>query len=270
MQPSTRIILFVIDGLRPDALQQAYTPEIDELIARGSFTLRARSVEPSITLPCHVSMFFGVPPTRHGVLDNVWLSPPSPTQSLFEVAHRANLTTAAFYSWEPLRDLAPPGTLDMAYFRRYDSPQGDAEMEIAIAAAEYVARERPALTFVYLGATDEIAHDHGWMSEAYLRAVSRADGIVGLVLRSSRISGNVADTVCLLTADHGGHDFGHSAGEPADLTIPWLVSGPGIRQGHQIASSISIVDTAPTVAHVLGLPIPPQWTGKAVTEILIR
>ena len=32
MQSARRCILFIIDGLRPDALQQAYTPVIDRLI----------------------------------------------------------------------------------------------------------------------------------------------------------------------------------------------------------------------------------------------
>ena len=60
-------ILIVIDGCRPDGIQQANTPNIDTLIARGAYTFNAQSVVPSSTLPCHTSMFRGVTPSapRH-------------------------------------------------------------------------------------------------------------------------------------------------------------------------------------------------------------
>ena len=45
-------ILIVIDGCRPDGIQQADTPAIDSLIARGAYTFNAQSVVPSSTLPC--------------------------------------------------------------------------------------------------------------------------------------------------------------------------------------------------------------------------
>jgi predicted AlkP superfamily pyrophosphatase or phosphodiesterase len=50
------IILFVIDGMRPDGLQQAETPNIDWLIAAGACTWQAQTVTPSISLPCHTFM----------------------------------------------------------------------------------------------------------------------------------------------------------------------------------------------------------------------
>lgn len=268
MHTTRHAILFVIDGLRPDALERTHTPEIDRLVREGSYTCHAQTTEPSITLPCHVSMFFGVPPARHGVVDNVWRPPSPPVKSLLDIAHEAGLSTAAFYTWEQLRDLASPGALDIAYYRRLDKLEGNRELETALAACEYIVREDPSLTFVYLGATDEIGHAYGWMSEPYLQAVSRADGIVGLILRASRLSGTGDDTVYLVTSDHGGHEFGHSGGEAEDLTIPWILSGAGVRQGHRMATGVSIVDTAPTLAHLLGLPRPPQWSGRVVAEAL--
>ena len=64
---SQRVILFVLDGLRPDGLQQAPTPHVDCLISQGASTYTARTVMPSSTLPCHTSMFRGVTPQRHGI-----------------------------------------------------------------------------------------------------------------------------------------------------------------------------------------------------------
>jgi len=69
------VVLFVIDGLRPDGLQQADAPHIDTFVSSGACTYAARAVMPSSTLPCHVSMCRGVPPERHGITTNTWVPP---------------------------------------------------------------------------------------------------------------------------------------------------------------------------------------------------
>jgi arylsulfatase A-like enzyme len=234
-----------------------------------------------------------VPPARHGVLSNTWTAPQPPVPSLIEVVHQATSThpppppdphtptlphphtptlphsrTAAFYDWEQLRDLAPPGALDFAYYHRLGDPPQDRDLEIGAVAASYLVEHAPALAFVYLGATDAVGHRHGWMSEPYLQAVASADRAIGLVLEPLRASGALAHTVCLVLADHGGHDFDHGAGAPQDVTIPWIVSGPSVRRGHPIATPVGIVDTAPTVAHLLGLSPPAEWSGRVVAEAL--
>jgi arylsulfatase A-like enzyme len=67
----------------------------------------------------------------------------------------------------------------------------------------------------------------------------------------------------------GGQDFDHDAGLAEDLTIPWIISGLGIRCSHQITSVVNIIDTAPTIAHLLGLPTPDEWSGWVVSEVLV-
>jgi hypothetical protein len=86
---ANHVVLFVVDGLRPDGLQEADTPHIDGLIAGGAATWQAQSVTPSITLPCHASLFLAVPPARHGVVTNVWMPPQPPVPGLIEVVHQA-------------------------------------------------------------------------------------------------------------------------------------------------------------------------------------
>jgi len=279
MSLATQVVLFVIDGLRPDALPQTPTPYLDQLVAQGAYTWQAQTVSPSITLPCHASLFLAVPPARHGVLSNVWARPQPPVPSLIEVVHQASLSApsqngagkgaAAFYSWEELRDLASPGALDFAYHHRLGDPEeGVRELEVGAVAADYIVRYRPALAFVYIEAPDMVGHRHGWMSKPYLRAVSSADHAAGLVLDALSVSGQLADTACLVLADHGGHGLVHGDDVPEDLTIPWIISGVGIRHGHPITSPVNIVDTAPTIAHLLGLTAPAEWSGQIVKEAL--
>ena len=106
------------------------------------------------------------------------------------------------------------------------------------------------------------------MSESYMAALSKSDRAVGIVLESLECSGGLAENTCLVLADHGGHDKNHGTKAGEDMTIPWIIAGSGIRQGHRIAGDVSIMDTAPTLLHLLGLRIPDGWEGKVIDEIL--
>lgn len=268
MSRPERIVLCAIDGLRPDALIQAEAPVIRRLMTDGAYTLRAQAVVPSISLPCYVSMFCGVTPVRHGTVSNVWSAPQPPVSSLLDVAHAAGRSTASFYNWEELRDLSRPGSLDMAYFCALGDPEGDSDLEIGAAAAAYLANHAPTLAFVYLGALDEVGHRHGWMTAPYLQAVEKADRALGMVREGLLAAGLLNGTAIFVLADHAGHDRDHGAGTRLDLTIPWIACGAGIRAGHEIRAQVSLIDTAPTLAHLLGLPRPEEWEGQVVEEAL--
>jgi len=111
-----KVILVVIDGCRPDALETASTSAIDHLIASGASTMAARTVEPPITLPAHFSLFTSHHPRDHHVTTNTdrpCLSPK--TCSIIEAVKKERLKTAAACSWELLRNLAPPGALDTSW-----------------------------------------------------------------------------------------------------------------------------------------------------------
>ena len=182
-------ILIVIDGCRPDGIQQAETPAIDSLMARGAWTLNAQSVVPSSTLPCHTSMFRGVTPSRHGITTNTWVPMVRPVPSIAEAAHARDLKTAFVYNWEQLRDLAGPGSLDFSYYRaNLDEPEGD--LTIARVAAEHVVAEQPDFCFVYLGIVDIAGHRHGWMSAEYIEQIGTADRAIGILLEELERGGS--------------------------------------------------------------------------------
>src|SRR2546422_2706557 len=85
------VVVIMVDGLRPDALKHAKVPTLDGLIKRGASTMKARTVEPSLTLPAFASMMSGLPVEQHGVDWNEY-DPPrgfikSPT--LFEIDRKS-------------------------------------------------------------------------------------------------------------------------------------------------------------------------------------
>ncbi|MBM4425400.1 MAG: hypothetical protein FJ030_18820 [Chloroflexi bacterium] len=255
-------LLFVmLDGARPDALIAAHCPALTALRARGSSTMNAQSVMPCITLPCHASIFHSVPPSRHGITSNEWHPMARPLPGLVDLAGNAALNTAFYYNWEPLRDLNRPGSLAFSFFRN-TAYQMDGDDEIAAEAARRLPTDRPDFAFLYFGTVDAVGHVFGWMSKEYLAQLERIDALLGNVLKALP-----ADYTVIAQADHGGHDRTHGDDVPEDMIIPWMIAGPRIKAGHTIESPVSLLDTAPTIAHILGLTPHQHWEGRVIEEI---
>lgn len=255
-------VFVLIDGTRPDALSAAYCPNIASLQARGAFTLKAASVMPSITLPCHMSIFHSVPPSRHGITTNDWQPMARPLPGLVDQAHAAGRRCAFFYNWEPLRNLNQPGSLAFSYFRNNVYANLDGDQVIAQEVVRYLATDQPDFAFVYFGTVDTVGHLHGWMSAEYLAQLERVDQALGTLL-----AGLPTDSTILVQSDHGGHERTHGTELPEDMTIPWLVAGPDIQPGYEIKTAVSLLDTAPTLARLLGIAPHPQWEGRCIEEI---
>ncbi len=51
------------------------------------------------------------------------------------------------------------------------------------------------------------------------------------------------------------------------MTIPWMAVGPNIKKGYTIQSSVSLLDTAPTIAKIMEIQPHREWEGRCVDEI---
>ena len=262
-----KVILVVIDGCRPDALARAATPTVDSLMASGASTMTARTVAPPLTLPAHFSLLTSLNPRDHHVTTNTDRPSLAPTAcSIFETVKKQGLTTALAYSWEPLRNLAPPKALDASFYLDTHGT-GHTDLDIVDYAIRMLTRQQPDFFFLYLEGVDQAGHDHGWMSPPYLAAVERADAAVGQLLQALASAGLANDYAIVLQSDHGGQGGQHL--EPTDkvMTIPWMVRGAGIRRGHAIKAAVSILDTAPAITRLMGLPPHASWIGRVPEEI---
>jgi predicted AlkP superfamily pyrophosphatase or phosphodiesterase len=264
MDPQPHVALFVIDGLRPDGLELADTPTLDRLAASGVAARRVRTVMPSVTLPCHVSLFRGVTPGRHGITSNTWTPPARPVPGLIEEIRQAGLHTASFFNWENLRDLSRPGSLDGSFFLDNNhTVDGSGDLELARLAAGWLSANEVHFSFVYLGCTDSAGHAEGWMSPAYLGTIANADRCIAEVLDVLP-----PDTTVIVTSDHGGHDQSHGTELEEDMIIPLILHGPGLNGGREIEGEVQITDIAPTVLEVLSLERPREWIGRPLQSIL--
>lgn len=266
-QTMAKVILVVIDGCRPDAIAQAATPAIDSLIASGASTMTARTVAPPLTLPAHFSLLTSLNPRDHHVTTNTDRPSLAPrTCSIIETMKKQGLTTAIAYSWEPLRNLAPPKALDASFY--LDTHRtGHTDLDIVDYAIRMLTRQLPDFFFLYLEGVDQAGHDHGWMSPPYLAAVERADAAVGQLLQALASAGLANDYAIVLQSDHGGQGRQHLEQTDKVMTIPWIAHGAGIRRGHPIQSAVSILDTAPVIARLMGLPLDDSWAGRVPEEI---
>ena len=91
-----------------------------------------------------------------------------------------------------------------------------------------------------------------------------SDRCLATVLDAIDDSGLGDSTLVIVTADHGGHGYQHSAGvEAVDRDIPWIVRGPGVTPGSVVDGRVETVDTAATTLAALGLPALPHMIGAS-------
>jgi arylsulfatase A-like enzyme len=260
-RPSARRVLIIsIDGLRPEAIALATMPNLQALMQISAYSLTAQTTFPSATLPSHVSMLTGLCPAKHGVDWNDYLPEKGYAQGtdLFDLAHAAGLITVMFVGKEKLRQISEPASVDI--FRYIN------DRDVVI--AQRVTEEFPVdfgLLFVHFATPDAMGHVYGWLSPQYISVVQRADEAIGTLLKDLDDHGLRQETLIIITADHGGHKQTHGSRMAEDMTIPWVVSGPGVRPG-PLTSPIQTTDTAATAAWALGLPRPPEWDGWPVLE----
>ncbi|HSH04027.1 MAG TPA: alkaline phosphatase family protein [Anaerolineae bacterium] len=259
----TPTIFIMTDGLRPDAITSATTPHLYHHRHHSSYSLTASSLMPTITLPCHMTIFHSIPASRHGILNNQYHTPVHKIVGLIDHAHQHGRHTAAFHNWEVLRDLNRPGSLDHIYYLNNveETPRlPEADEIIIMAGLDYIHKHQPDFAFIYCGTVDVAGHDFGWMSPGYLEQATRLDAALGHFLAHCP-----PHYATLIHSDHGGHDRTHGTDQPADMLIPWFLAGPGIRTNQELTTPITLLDTAPTIAHLLDLPQPAEWEGQVVT-----
>ena len=254
-----KVLLILSDGMRPDSLTGI--PFIEELKQKGTYALDAQTVMPSVTLPCHMSLFHSVDPDRHGVTTNTYTPQVRPINGICEQVKQAGKTSAIFYNWEEIRDLARPGSniRNAEFFsgRIYGYERANAYL-CDRAKALLCSDDAPDFTFLYLGWCDGAGHDNGWMSEEYMRSVR---GTIGMV--EDLVKALPEDFAVILTADHGGHNRSHGSDCAEDMTIPVFFCGEPFAAG-QTVENLTIKDIAPTVMKLLGGENAPEWEGRSI------
>ena len=238
-----RVLAISVDALSPAAIRKvgrAGAPNLFRLIRQGAGTLNARSTyEQTNTLPNHVSMVTGrrVNARRggHGVDFNddrpgtVQSAAGGPVSSVFNQVAEAGGSSAVFSTKTKFSILKRswPRAVDRLVVKE------ERDRSLMKAARADLIKKGRDFTFVHFGKIDQVGHHRGFQSRPDLRAVRQVDTLIGKLLKAIDNHADLADTVVILTADHGGLGKGHSDSKRlANYRIPFLVWGPGIERAN--------------------------------------
>ncbi len=262
-QPSqtNKILIIGIDGTMPSALAVANTPNLDGLIAQGSFSDRAITHPVTHSAACWSSMFTGVWGDKHGVNDpgnsfvgNHFDMYPNFFKRLELVD--TNLSTVAYLRWSPMAT-ALEGTDTVQAF--------GSDADITAASVNLLSTGDPDVFYTLLLEVDTAGHVHGWGPEVseYVAALETADGRVGQIMAALTARPTYAEEnwLVFILSDHGQHD---STVERSRVTFH-IVWGPEAAQGTMWPSP-SIVDVCASVLTHMGVDIDPAWNLDARLE----
>ncbi len=265
-----KVLVIGIDGVRPDVLSEVPTPNLDQLIAEGTFSDRAQTGRPTVSGPGWSSLLIGVWPDKHGVIDNEFVGKrydryPDFLTRIEQV--RSELNTFAAADWLPLiADTAGGPVIGSAPDVRfivdgYTLGWAAADSAVVDVATRHLREDDPDAAFVYLGNPDEVSHATRSIGTEYRAAIALADAHVGELLAAvrARPSYDRENWLILVSTDHGRRaDGGHGEDSVEESTIFYIASGPSALRGSP-AEPPRIVDIAVTALAHLGVEIRPEW-----------
>ena len=232
-----KVVLLCIDGLDPEYLEAARTPNLDAIARRGFFCL-GRAVLPSVTNVNNVSILTGAFPNVHGIASNYWYDASSGlgrfieaaedlrTMTVLERASLVGLRTALLVTKDKLRRLLSRGVeIAMSAEQPPDQAIRAVGPQQSIFSAEIDYWQLQALCWVlstfdpdlvYCCTTDYVMHLFGPSAPEAIRHIERLDALVGTVVEA------FPDRQILITADHGMRAKGVA------LDLVWVLAAYGI------------------------------------------
>jgi predicted AlkP superfamily pyrophosphatase or phosphodiesterase len=264
-----RVVLVVLDGLRPDAIEAFNLSNIQRLAAQGASTMSGATVSPSVTAACMASLLTGVAPEHHGLCSDRFHVPRrrAHEESLPRVLAEVSLPTTAFMCRVPLlmrwvaRRLARRLGIVPAHLH------GVGATDVLGAALGALERQRDGLIVLHWPDCDDAGHEHGWMTPPYADAARRLDRALEVLVERSGVPGDPS-TLLVALADHGGGGAvltNHDSSHPLDRTIPIIFAGDAVEPG-PLSPPTHLLDIPATVLWALGARLPASYRGRPLTE----
>lgn len=235
-----RVLFIGIDGCRGDALIAANTPNLDNLIATGTWSPDALTIPPTWSGTGWSSMMTAVWPGKHGVTDNSFSGSNFGTYPHF-YNHVENsipgVQTESIVHWGPINS----EILDLA---DYEQIVGT-DVAVRDAAVDRLENYDPDVLFLHFDDVDHAGHNYGFLptQPEYLTSIETVDTQIGDVLTAlaGRPDYATENWLVLVSTDHGGTASGHGGASIEEQKIFVIASGGTVPAGQVI--------TAPTTTY---------------------
>ncbi len=288
------LLLISIDTLRADYLgcyggRAAATPNIDALAGRGVLFKRAFAHNP-LTLPSHANILTGLTPLGHGIHDNLGFRLSSTTLTLAEHLKKQDYQTAAFVGAFPLDSrfgLAKGFDIYDDFYGEKASPGSffftERRGEEVVGRALTWLRERGKdrwFLFLHLFDPHQPYAPPSPFAEKYARnlyagEVSYADDCLGRLFRFLGQTGLEAETLIILTSDHGeslgehGEDTHGYFAYNSTLHVPLIFWAPRLfKEKIVLDGQASHADIFPTACALFGLTAPDALHGRSLLPLI--
>lgn len=257
-----QVVVVLLDGLGLAASRGL--PFLDELRARGA-SFDCHAGVPSLSLPARAVLMTGAWQEVHGQTTN-YHARPLRLDHLFRLAHAKGALTA-LAAGEDTHTLFAPHVVHRAVHAEEPETalfaQSEAALRRHVAAAAALMMEQPGFAVLELTLADDAGHGWGSRSPEYARAAVLVDAAA----RELAALVDLDRATLVVTADHG-HiaTGGHGGPEPEAIAVPLVLAGRGVRRGAR--GTCAQVDVAPTLAVLLGLPLPAASQGRPLIDAL--
>src|SRR5207253_994507 len=288
------IILITVDTTRADRMgflgsKLNATPNLDALAKQGVVFEQAYSQAP-LTPVSHATIFTGTYPQFHTVTD---FGHPLPNllPSVPEILQKSGYHTAAFIGsliLDPKANMAPGFDRGFDYFDagfhqkhgpgedRYHSIERRAGDVVAHAIA-WMKKNPKAPFFIWVHLYDPHApYDppipfNTKFKDPYDGEIAYADASLGKLFDYLRQRGLYDRALIAVMSDHGESLGAHGESMHGiflydeTIRVPLLFKLPGeLLAGRRVTSQVRLVDVAPTLLSMLGLPLPRTFQGESL------
>lgn len=282
------IVLITLDSTRADRMgflgsKARLTPNLDGLARQSMIFEQAYSQAP-LTVVSHATILSGTYPQTHRVTEfGARLSPTLPFVP--DLLQARGYHTAAFVgsiALDPKNGLAPGFDRGFTlYDAGFQPPQRGKGSSSARPAAQVVARasawlardaKQPFFLWVHLGVHSN--DPQAASATSYNASVAAADTAVGKLIAALRASKLYDDALIVIASDHG-ESLGLHGEEThgvflydETIHVPLLLKLPQNQSaGKRVTARARLVDIAPTILEVAGVPIPSQMQGQSLLRI---
>ena len=255
-----RVYVIVVDGCNRERLWQAHAPVMDTLAREGTEYLAVEPAYPARTVVCFSSMLTGSTPAEHGMRSNFAPRLGVRTESVFDVLEqhgRSGRLVGIAHLLDPFGD-------DVVRSVTSVQPTSQIDASLAAEGRRVVIEEDPDLLVLQLLAADQLGHVRGVRSREYLDQLAETDRHVGDFLAFLEQRGRLEGATVILMADHGqGRGIGgHGHLDWGERPVPFVVWGEGAVPGAISDEPRSVLELAPTISRLLGLPDPAAARGR--------